>query len=112
MKRSLLGGLSSRGWRPADLMNDFARAGKLMLHPRVPMAMKVLFPLGALAYWVIPTDLLPILPIDDIAVVLIALRTFVWLGESAARGELAGSEENKESASGQVVDTTWRVVDE
>lgn len=112
MNRSLFSGLSSRGWHPADLMKDFARAGQLLRHPRVPLSMKLLFPLGALAYWVIPTDLLPILPVDDIVVVLIALRTFVWLGEKAVGGATGAGENENAANPNQVVDTTWRVVDE
>ena len=109
MKKMSIGGLSSRGWRPADLINDFSRAAQLLRNPRVPLAMKLLFPLAALIYWVVPTDLLPILPVDDIVVVLLALRAFVMLGDAAAnRGPITEEGEG----GGQVVDTTWRVIDE
>lgn len=106
-----------RGWRPVDFANDFARASRLITDRRVPFALKLLLPLGALVYWVFPLDLIPGLPIDDIAIVLLAVRLFVTLGENAiTRAPSAWSDQGTagESASGEtpVVDTTWRVVDE
>jgi uncharacterized membrane protein YkvA (DUF1232 family) len=106
-----------RGWRPADFANDFARASRLFVDRRVPFLLKLLLPLAALVYWVFPLDLIPGLPFDDIAVVLLAMRMFVTLGENAitksaapwSDGDAPG---DNPSGDTPVVDTTWRVVDE
>ncbi len=101
----------SRMWRPSEIADDARRAFGLLFNGRVPAALKLLLPLGALIYWLIPVDLMPILPIDDIAVVLLAMRLFVTLGERAT-GLSAGDEAAEFGGAGQTVDTTWRVVDE
>lgn len=110
---------SGRGWRPSDFANDFARAARLLTDRRVPFLLKLLLPAGALAYWVFPLDLIPGIPLDDMAVVLLAVRLFVTLSENAlANTSKSGSPwSNRDSAAqapgdSAVVDTTWRVVDE
>jgi uncharacterized membrane protein YkvA (DUF1232 family) len=100
---------AGRGWRPTDLLNDGARAAQLFADRRVPAYLKLILPLGALIYWIVPVDLIPGLPLDDIAVVLAAVRIFVMMAESsilkgASPGNAAGRDD-------QVVDTTWQVVD-
>lgn len=98
---------STKGWRPADLARDGGRAWQLLRDGRVPGWLKLLLPLGALVYWVVPVDLIPGIPLDDIAVVLIALRIFVMMGESAIN---KGSG-TKGPGNDDPIDTTWQVID-
>lgn len=98
----------SRMWRPAEIAADAKRAWSLLFNRRVPLMLKLLLPLGALVYWIVPVDLIPMLPIDDIAILLLAMRLFVTLGDQAT--SRAGSD--SAGAGGTTVDTTWRVVDD
>lgn len=100
---------AGRGWRPSDLMRDSARAGQLMLDSRVPAYLKLLLPLGALIYWVVPVDLIPGVPLDDIAVVLAVVRIFVMMAENSIQSGFAGNA--GEGRDDSVVDTTWQIVD-
>lgn len=102
----------SRMWRPSEIANDAQRTWQLLFNRRVPLHLKMLLPLGAVVYWFMPVDLIPGLPIDDIAILLLAMRLFVTLGAQAA-GHFdgsAGGAANGDAAS--TVDTTWHVVDE
>lgn len=102
--------LTRGGWRPADILRDMGRAGHLIASRNVPLALKLILPLGAAIYWFFPLDLIPGLPFDDIAVVLLAVKLFVSLGDAALlRGtppDVAGDGDEP------IVDTTWHVVDE
>jgi uncharacterized membrane protein YkvA (DUF1232 family) len=100
----------SRMWRPGEIAADAKHAWQLLFNRRVPLALKLVLPLGALAYWFIPVDLIPLLPIDDIAILLLAMRLFVTLGDQAIvrRQGVEGAADSN----GQTVDTTWHVVDE
>lgn len=114
MKQATFAGrFAGRGWRPSDLLNDSLRAGQLMLNGRVPFYLKLLLPLGALVYWVVPVDLIPGVPLDDIAVVLAAVRIFVMMAEASIGGPAMGTVNavHNDNADAGVVDTTWRVVD-
>ncbi len=104
----------SRMWRPSEIASDARRSWQLLFNRRVPMYLKLLLPLGALVYWVMPVDLIPMLPIDDIAILLLAMRLFVTLGNEAT-GQINGSAADGGPAAGgaaPTVDTTWHVVDE
>jgi len=90
--------LGRTGSRLAGLTGEFKRALGMVTNPRVPLYLKLLLPAGALAYWFWPMDLLPGLPIDDVAVLLIALRVFLSLADKA----LGGAQD--ETAEGAVVD--------
>jgi hypothetical protein len=75
-------------------------------------------PLLAILYWVWPLDLIPGVPLDDLALVLLAARLFVALApkESVNRAfnggaRPTGSQVHREDDA-NVIDTTWRVVDE
>lgn len=56
------------------------RVYRLLRSPGIPMKEKLLFGIPVLLYWVLP-DALPFVPIDDIAVTLVAMNWF------AARAE-------------------------
>jgi uncharacterized membrane protein YkvA (DUF1232 family) len=99
------------GWRPSDIMNDFSKSMRLVGDRRVPLVLKLILPLGAMVYWFVPIDLIPGLPIDDIAVLLLAMRLFVSLGESAVQKAADASSEDSQKSNGPVVDTTWQVMD-
>ena len=95
-----------------SIMRDLRRIWQLLRDPSVP-GWKWLLPIGALVYWLSPVDLIPLLPFDDIAVVIVAISMLLQM---ATRNERAtttdpqgqsGATPNKE----QIVDTTWQVVD-
>jgi len=103
------------------ITQDLISAWHLLWDPRVPTALKIMLPAAALIYWISPIDLIPGLPFDDIAVVILALRMFVMMAPSAAKsggpstphnedGNTAGSDDI--GGDGPVIDTTWRVIDE
>ncbi len=85
----------------------------------MPGLLKLVLPIGALIYWISPLDIIPGMPLDDIVILLMAARFFVSLaprdsvnrayesGRSASPPPSAASDDD-----GEVVDTTWRVVDE
>jgi len=49
---------------------------RLMADPRVSPFLKII-PVGTLVYWLVPTDLLPIIPLDDAALIFGGLYLFV-----------------------------------
>ncbi len=102
---------NGRGWRPADLLNDATKAMQLFFHPNVPLSLKLLLPVAALAYWIFPIDLLPGMPFDDIAVMLIALRLFVHFAEPAVQRSQSSTTASEPPQSDDAVDTTWRVIE-
>jgi len=53
------------------ITNQLKLIGRLMVDSRVPPLLKLL-PVGAIIYLIVPTDLMPLLPFDDAAV--------LWLG--------------------------------
>ena len=81
---------------------------------------KYLLPVFALLYWVWPIDLLPFLPIDDIAVATLAaylfLQDFSNPGSNQTQQQSANGSNHENSARSSradddnVIDTTWRVV--
>lgn len=106
-------GAMQAGRSPLRLLNlagDFKRSLGMLKNPRVPLYLKLLLPLGAALYWIWPIDLMPGLPIDDIAVLLIALRTFVALGE-AALNRFGGAVDAGSDGDKNTVDGSWRVVE-
>lgn len=113
----------------AELFKQLSLVWKLMMDRRVPASTKFLLPLMALGYLIFPIDLIPDLApvlgqLDDLAIVLIAMRLFVMLAPPDVvafhRGETPAGESNADAASapgsgaaakGRVVDGTYRVVD-
>lgn len=95
------------------IMRDLQRIWQLLRDPSVP-GWKWLLPIGALVYWLSPVDLIPLLPFDDIAVVILAISMLLQMASrneqaagTNAQGQPGAAANNKE----QIVDTTWRVVD-
>ena len=64
----------------AEIVSQAKVAWRLFLDPKVPAAVK-LIPVAALVYLISPIDLIPDIPvlgqIDDLVVILLALRLFV-----------------------------------
>ncbi|MCE7981610.1 MAG: hypothetical protein DYG89_10480 [Caldilinea sp. CFX5] len=95
-----------------SIMRDLQRIWQLLRDPSVP-GWKWLLPIGAILYWIWPVDLMPVLPFDDIAVVILAISMLLQM---AARNEQATAGQQSQSGATannqeKVVDTTWRVVD-
>ena len=93
---------------------------RLMVDPRVNPLIKVL-PVGALIYWVVPTDLMPGLPFDDAAVLWIGGALFIELcpqdvvqehtnalRQEAERAEALKHQEKRQESS--VVDAEFREI--
>lgn len=108
-------------WNLSGIMNDATMAWRLFGSPQVPTALKILLPAAALVYWISPIDLLPGIVIDDIALVILALKMFISLSppeaKQAAGGAWAGSQgsytdTNHAGNDRDVVDTTWKVVED
>lgn len=59
----------------------------LVVDLRLPWYVRVL-PLIVLIYWLSPLDLLPLIPLDDIALALLALTLMVWLTPRGVVAEL------------------------
>lgn len=59
----------------------------LVLDLRLPWYVRAL-PLAVLVYWLSPLDLLPLIPLDDIALALLALALIVWLTPRGLIAEL------------------------
>lgn len=109
------------GWTWNDILRDLVATWKLLWDPSVPGLLKLLLPVLTLAYMLWPLDLIPFMPFDDIAVALLAARMFVALapresvnrafgGYTASASRAAANPRRAEE--GDVVDTTWRVIDE
>ena len=62
--------LSLRHWR-----NTFSLIYRIMTEKNVRLADKLLFAIPVLVYWVVP-DVMPFLPVDDIAVTMIIAEWF------------------------------------
>lgn len=100
-------------WNPISIAQNMVRAVRLLADPQVPMMLKIALPGFALLYWISPIDLLPMIPLDDIAVVMLALNLFVQAA-SDPRVRTTASNSASNSTPGddyRTVDGTWSVVD-
>ena len=70
---------SMSNWNFQAILQDMSRAWRLFWDPKVPVALKIVLPIAALVYWIFPIDLIPGIPLDDIAILVLALRLFVQL---------------------------------
>lgn len=104
------------GWSLRDILRDIMVAGRLLLDPQVSLLLKLMLPVLALAYWISPVDLLPGLPFDDFAVIMVAARIFVNMAppDAVARALHASSSFGgwRRGQDDDAVDATWRVVDD
>ncbi|MNE10763.1 hypothetical protein D3C76_31960 [compost metagenome] len=71
----------SRLWSFRHWGYIFRRVPRLLRSRRIPLLDKLLLVVPALVYWVIP-DVLPFIPIDDIAVTMLLMNWFVSRAES------------------------------
>ncbi len=72
--------LSLRHWKGV-----FVRVWHLLRSKNVPLHHKLLFAVPVLLYWVLP-DALPLLPVDDIAVTMLAAEWFTrWMEKKHTR---------------------------
>jgi uncharacterized membrane protein YkvA (DUF1232 family) len=112
------------GWSWTTLLRDLVATWRLLWDPSVPGLLKFFLPFLALVYWISPIDLMPLMPFDDIAILLLAARLFVALApnESVKRAfsgfgdyrptpPMSGQRTARQDE-GEVIDTTWRVIDE
>lgn len=108
------------GWSWTNLLRDLVATWRLLIDPSVPGLLKLALPFMALAYLISPIDLIPLMPLDDIAVLMLAARLFVALaprdsvnrafnGDAAPRANASGSAARNED--GEVIETTWRVLE-
>ena len=107
------------GWSWTNLLRDAVATWRLLWDPSVPGLLKLALPFMALVYLISPLDLIPLMPLDDIAVVMLAARLFVALAPRASvdRAFNGGAAPNMPNSDGyrkddsDVIDTTWRVVE-
>jgi uncharacterized membrane protein YkvA (DUF1232 family) len=108
------------GWNWTTILRDLVATWRLLWDPSVPGLLKFALPFLALLYWISPLDLIPMVPFDDIAVVLLAARLFVALaprdsvdrafGGNRATPPPASHQAPPRQESGEVIETTWRVI--
>lgn len=87
---------------------------KLMGDPRVNPVLKLL-PIAAILYWFIPTDLIPLIPLDDAAVLYIGGALFIELCPPEVVAEYtrllrAESEGTAQTGEESVIDAEFRDV--
>ena len=86
------------------------RSVQLLFDARVPGSLKLMLPAAAMLYWIWPIDLMPGIPIDDVAVLVGAMALFAKLaGEAIERQQRQTQQPANDDAA--VVDTTWKVVE-
>jgi len=105
---------ASRSGAFNGMLNEMLTAGRLVFDGRVPFTLKMLLPVAAVIYWIWPLDLMPGLPFDDVAVLLIALHFFVQFANQAIDQHTAGTAQSNASGNDKpvdTVDTTWRVIE-
>lgn len=66
----------SKIWSVRRWAHVFRRLPGLLFSPRVPLTDKLLLIVPAALYWVLP-DVMPFIPIDDMAVTLLLMNWFV-----------------------------------
>ncbi len=96
-------------WKDARLV------WRLFQDTRVPLWMKVVFPLAGTIYLLSPLDFLPdVIPflgeVDDVMVLLLLMRLFISLSPEDVVEDVLGRMSGKQ-ASKQVVEGSYRIVD-
>jgi len=111
------------GLNPVAILQDIATAWRLLWNPRVPFLMKLFLPILAIIYWFSPLDLMPGIPIDDLAVLILIAKLFVNMVPrdvmDQVQGGTARNRNNTNPSSytdahddANTVSTTWRVIDD
>jgi uncharacterized membrane protein YkvA (DUF1232 family) len=91
-------------------MQQAMRSVQLIFDSRVPGSLKLMLPAAAMLYWIWPIDLMPGIPIDDVAVLIGAMALFAKLaGEAIERQQRQTQPPASDDTT--VVDTTWKVVE-
>lgn len=106
-------GPTSRPRNVNSIMRDLQRIWQLLRDPTVP-GWKWLLPIGALLYWLSPIDLMPFLPFDDIAVVILAISMLLQMAARTPQNHPDGNSRQPgatHDGNDKAIDTTWRVVD-
>ena len=98
---------SMANWNLQAILRDLGAAWRLFWDPKVPVALKLLLPVAALLYWVWPLDLIPGIPLDDIAILILALRLFVQM---ASPNPTSTPPRPTPEEDANTIDTTWRVI--
>jgi uncharacterized membrane protein YkvA (DUF1232 family) len=100
------------------LYNNLRLIFRLVKDPRISFLTKIL-PIGALIYLIIPTDVLPINPIDDGLILWLGGYLFIDLcpediveEHRAALQRSSGKDSSEQERSTEVVDGSYREVDE
>jgi uncharacterized membrane protein YkvA (DUF1232 family) len=99
-----------------DLYQNLRLIIRLMGDGRVNLLVKIL-PIGALLYWVVPFDFLPVNPLDDALVIWLGCALFLELCPDAVVKEHQDAlrierdeQRSKQGASGHVVEGTFKDV--
>jgi uncharacterized membrane protein YkvA (DUF1232 family) len=119
MSKQTLSGSGSRAGMLTELLNNAHLTWKLLLDPKVN-ALAKLVPAAALAYLIMPIDVIPdMIPglgqLDDIAVILLGIRAFIALCPPELvqwyRSEMGIDPKTRENQS-DTIEGSYRVVDE
>ena len=102
---------TSRNGTLDNMLNEMMSAGRLVFDGRVPLTLKLLLPVAALVYWIWPIDLMPGLPFDDVAVLLVALHFFVQMANQSINRQEETTAKTAAPGDSTTVDTTWRVIE-
>jgi uncharacterized membrane protein YkvA (DUF1232 family) len=98
---------SMGNWNLQAILRDLGVAWRLFWDPKVPVMLKLLLPVAAVIYWIWPIDLIPGIPLDDIAILILALRLFVQFASPDTPPPPAATPPNDDD---NTIDTTWRVI--
>lgn len=95
-----------------NIARNLTQVWRLLWDPKVPTTLKMLLPVAALVYWVSPIDLIPLVPIDDIAVLIAAFSMFAYLAPAMSRSDETDSNMGTADNTDDVIDTTWSVIED
>ena len=102
------------GWSLGTILRELSTTFRLLRDPAVPKALKILLPVAATVYWISPVDLMPLLPFDDAALMVVALYLFNQIAPTFTQqpGTQGHGQSDDQYSDGPTVDTTWRVVED